>query len=822
MAVSFRSLHSLFVPLAILTIGAQIFSLDRLAQEPLLGLSDREGIIQVIHKGGPAEKAGLRGGDQILAVDGTRVRFPYSASDLLKREGARPHILYLRRGAAGLTLELTPNPPQKEDVAWNLTMAGIVLGTLLMGLIVYLKKQRSVTLTFFGICYGIGILILPPHLPRQETVLLINAVLTDLVSAFLPALFVHFFLLFPARRSILARNPFLVWILYLPSFTLFGLAQITHHVQYFLDIDTIRLSIALGMAADILFMTGIALSLGLFIHAFRRMKIPSLRRRIHVTFIGTLLGITPTLIVYSLHTALPGHTIPGDRWAVVTFIFIPASFGYAIIRHGVFEIDRLIRRSLAVTLLIALVVIIYFGIYTILQGSLPKLTGTPGLTPSLVALILVLVLFSPIRGRFQRLLDRDLPLSPASSDRTAMEFGRRIRSVTIWEELVAEIVDGLSQHLNARSGLLFLPDADGNRLKLSYASGIKLGLLGRFNLSVRVLQAVSSLGSSIVRDDLDAELPFGWLDEKDRLALDQADSRLLVALQGKDRPLGLILLGPRMDGGSYEGWQLGFLDDLAEQGAVALENALFHREAVREVKLKNDLEIAHSLQSSLLPRCPPVIPNAELSGKTIPCQDVGGDYYDFLTPDPEHLILSLGDVSGKGVPGALLMANLQAIFRAEASHTFDPVQLLQRVNRRVCEIRRPDRFISLFCATYEISSRVLRYASAGHPPALVMLKDGTMRRLDLSGLLLGIQPDAEYYEGRISLSSGDLLLSYSDGAIEREGPMGMLGEEGMVKALSRHRQLSARDLLNRLFDEIRYHSAQPLQDDTTLLILKAL
>ena len=822
MAPPLRTLRALLGPLALITAGLQILSFDRLDERPFLGFSESAGSVRTVNDGGPAHGAGLEPGDRILSVDGVEVRFHATASHLLAQDTGGGRLLAVQRGAERLELTLRPVQPSPSEVMWRMAIAAVALGTLLTGLMVHVRKHRPVTLAFFGICYGLGFLLFPPEVPATQGMLLVRSVALDLVSALLPALFVHFFLLFPARRSVLDRTPVLSSVLYIPSIAIFAAVEGVHVAQAVLEMPVWDVLAALEGAVFALFVAGVLFSLVLFARAYRNMNVPTLRRRFHVTFLGTLIGITPTLVVFLLHNLFPHRTIPGDRLAVVTLIFIPASFGYAIIRHGVFEIDRLVRRSLAVTLMTGALLLVYFAVYFVMRGSLDSATGAHGVMLSVLALSFVLLLFSPVRRWLQAVFDSDPVVSPPDGDRTVWDFGRKLRSVLDWGELVQELVDGLVQRLGSRSALFFSADPGGNGLTLAYACGIRLGLLGQARLGGGVLRAVERLGEPILREDLDAELPFGWLEDGDRQGLERIGAQVLAPVKGKDRPLGLLVLGPA-DAGGYESWQMEFLDDLLDQGAMALENAEYHRNALRESRFRYDLQVAKSLQRQLLPRRSPPLPNLELAGQTISCQDVGGDYYDFLLPNPGHLVLCVGDVSGKGVPGALLMANLQAIFRAEAPQSWaEPDRLLERLNPRICEIRRPDRFISFFCATLDLQTRRLRYASAGHPPPFLMRRDGALEELDLSGLPLGIRAETTYSAGEARLFPGDVLLSYSDGAIEREGPRGVMGQEGLARVLARHRHLSARDLLQRVMAEIRYFSTNELEDDTTLLVLKAL
>jgi hypothetical protein len=182
---------------------------------------------------------------------------------------------------------------------------------------------------------------------------------------------------------------------------------------------------------------------------------------------------------------------------------------------------------------------------------------------------------------------------------------------------------------------------------------------------------------------------------------------------------------------------------------------------------------------------------------------VGGDYFDYVQTGDGQLSFAVGDVSGKGIPAAILMANVQALFRAEARSGTEPDQVLDRMNRRLCEIERPDRFVSFFCAILDPATQELRYSAAGHPPPLLVRHDGTVHHLDAGGLLLGIQPDVVYPTGIVRLRPGDLVLCYTDGIPDPYSDGSPFREDQLEEMVRSLRHLTATGLLERLLSRIQ-------------------
>jgi serine phosphatase RsbU (regulator of sigma subunit)/catechol 2,3-dioxygenase-like lactoylglutathione lyase family enzyme len=243
-----------------------------------------------------------------------------------------------------------------------------------------------------------------------------------------------------------------------------------------------------------------------------------------------------------------------------------------------------------------------------------------------------------------------------------------------------------------------------------------------------------------------------------------------------------------------------------------------------ERRAAQELDIAKQVQARLFPQTLPPLKTLEYAGVCRQARQVGGDYYDFLDLGSERLGFVIGDISGKGIAAALLMANLQANLRSQSAIAVDqPQRLLRSVNQLFCENTTDGAFATLFFAEYDDATRRLRYANCGHLAALLLRCNDSIERLESTATVLGVfkRWDCEISETQIF--PGDILALYTDGITESFNDAGeQFGEERLAAALCRDRTLSSDDLLNTIVDKIRQFSPREHQDDITLIVAKSL
>jgi sigma-B regulation protein RsbU (phosphoserine phosphatase) len=239
---------------------------------------------------------------------------------------------------------------------------------------------------------------------------------------------------------------------------------------------------------------------------------------------------------------------------------------------------------------------------------------------------------------------------------------------------------------------------------------------------------------------------------------------------------------------------------------------------------KSELEIAANVQQKLFPRKLHRLASLDYAGHCVPAHEVGGDYYDFLEISDRKIGFVLGDVSGKGVPAALLMANLQACFRSQQPASLEnPAQVLRAVNRHFFESTTADRYATLVFAAYDDATRMVRYVNCAHCPPLLLRASGEIERLDSTATMLGAFARWDCTEAETELRPGDTLLLYSDGVTEAGADTGEdFGDDRLAHALRVNQRLPAQPLVEAIVHDVQEFSGAARSDDVTVVALRGI
>jgi serine phosphatase RsbU (regulator of sigma subunit) len=261
-------------------------------------------------------------------------------------------------------------------------------------------------------------------------------------------------------------------------------------------------------------------------------------------------------------------------------------------------------------------------------------------------------------------------------------------------------------------------------------------------------------------------------------------------------------------------------DEVSRAVEAQRQAAAERREAER--RAAHELEIARQVQARLFPQRLPELESLEYAGACVQTHQVGGDYYDFLDLGQARVSLVLGDIAGKGMAAALLMANLQANLRSQcATAAEQPEQLLRSVNRQFYENTADNAYATLFYSEFDDRTCRLRYANCGHLPGLVVQSDGTVKRLSSTATVLGLFPEWPCRTEELQLCPGDLLAIYSDGITEALSEADEeFGEERLLDVMSRARDQSPPHIVTAVFDEVRHFSGGRQRDDVTLIVAR--
>jgi serine phosphatase RsbU (regulator of sigma subunit) len=256
--------------------------------------------------------------------------------------------------------------------------------------------------------------------------------------------------------------------------------------------------------------------------------------------------------------------------------------------------------------------------------------------------------------------------------------------------------------------------------------------------------------------------------------------------------------------------------------SIILINLLVLLEVADRLSLKGELEVAREIQLAMLPTGTYSAGDAEICGVTRPANTVGGDFYDILPLKDGRVLVTIGDVAGKGSPAALLMALLLAVLRTLVDEDLAPTALVARLNRQICRHSPASRFITLFYAVYTPGSGALTYVNAGQNPPLLRRANGTLERLEGTGVALGMFDESQYTAVDTRVDPGDLLVLYSDGITEAEDPAGRPFEEsGLERLVAARGGESPAVLAPAILRAVEAHARDSrFTDDLTVLILK--
>ncbi len=299
-------------------------------------------------------------------------------------------------------------------------------------------------------------------------------------------------------------------------------------------------------------------------------------------------------------------------------------------------------------------------------------------------------------------------------------------------------------------------------------------------------------------------------------------SLLSVPLLSKNRMIGLITVFNKKEGDGFSNDDQRLLSIIASQSAQVIENARLLKEEQELLKVQQELRLAYDIQTNLLPKEPPKVKGYEIFGKSIPAKEVGGDYFDFIPIDSLRIAFCLGDISGKGMPAALLMSNLQAAVRGQSLVNATVAECVACCNTMLFHNTPPEKFSTFFFGILDIKTHQITYVNAGHNFPFLFSAGQEPRLLEEGDIVLGIMEIFPFKEKQISFGPGDIFVLYSDGiteAICKDGTE--FGEPGLASIIAGNMDVPAGELTDKIIEAVNRHTGDCVQyDDMTLLIIK--
>jgi phosphoserine phosphatase RsbU/P len=656
---------------------------------------------------------------------------------------------------------------------------------------------------------------------------------------------VPFAVYFPERSRIDIKLPWLKWVVLVPAFTCAILElkkQIGRYyfggnppgfIKFMAQAD--RVDNFLGLACVIFYLI-------IMTDKLLSASTEDARRRLRILLVGTGIGLGALLTAFILLPDLGfSPNAPGHIWVAYTgaalFLIAPLALAYVVLVQRAMDVSILVRQGTKYALAKATLLVIQFTLAAVVtyRFLIPLLTQKQipreQLWQAIVFIILIFLIRLGFNKRTQNWLDKKFFREAYDSEQVLNELSDEVRKFTESGPLLQTVAKCVAETLHVTQiGMLLRA---GPRFHLTQAVGHFPGNPDAFALAANS-STIRNLSNTNAPAELYREDPDAWYlmaDELERQTLDDLGTELLLPLPGRNRLMGVMALGPKQSEAAYSKSDLHLLQVLATQTGMALEvselaHSLAHEAAQRE-RVNREIEIAREVQERLFPQEMPHLSGATVAGHCRPAQGVGGDYYDVFPLQDGRLGLAIGDVSGKGISAALLMASLRASLRGVTlDNPRDFAKLMDKVNRLVYEASADNRYATFFFGALDPVTRILDCVNAGHNAPLVLrqMPGGLSQilRVEADGPVVGLLPFAPYSEQSLQLEPGDLLVTYTDGISEAmTHDDEEWGEDRMMAAAAAAREGSADHVLKTIFAQAdKFTAGAPQHDDMTLLILK--
>lgn len=481
----------------------------------------------------------------------------------------------------------------------------------------------------------------------------------------------------------------------------------------------------------------------------------------------------------------------------LSYLLIPLTFAFAILKYRLLDIDLVIRRTLTYSVLSGVTLVIYIALVFVLGNLVVTWFGAKNQTAIIVATLAAGVLFIPLRNRIQQSIDRRFARHKYSYPEALKELLTVAQQEESLESFAQCTVKIVQRALQSRSVVLMMKGNEQSSLAPVASIGLPL------------------TAPALVLEDAQLSKVGEFTHFPPEGSLSAAGLQSAFSIVSGGYLVGVLATGAPIGGGELEPEDVDFLRDASTHITLAVGRLT---DSLDEAEFQQALEI----QQSLLPKELPTFEGIDLAALWQPARTVAGDYYDVLVFDDRHFALCIADVAGKGMPAAMLMSNLQAAVNAIADADLAPRSVCEKVRRVVKPNLSGGKFVTFFYALFDLDAKTIRYTNAGHNAPILVRADGSSLELEGGGPALArLMTSTPYTDASVEFHSGDRLVLFTDGVTEARAPSGEDFGESRLLTIVRDGTGDARALRTEILTAIQQFSAGRLQDDVTLVVVRA-
>lgn len=406
-----------------------------------------------------------------------------------------------------------------------------------------------------------------------------------------------------------------------------------------------------------------------------------------------------------------------------------------------------------------------------------------------------------------------------------MELISKINSNLELDKLLREIMNSAKIIMNSEASSLFLLSDDKTELTLTIPTGpVTADLSGKSIPSDQGLSGwVVQNAKPVVVEDVQSDKRFVG-EMNGNSTFKTRDLICVPLINNKGAVIGALQAINKKDAAQPTDDLVPIFQTMANQAAIAIENAKLQQERIEKELMEKELDVARTIQSGFWPKQVPDIPNYRIAGCSKPAKSVGGDYYDYIPiPGTNRWGFTVADVTGKGVPASLLMATMRASLRSQVENNHSVSESIKKVNKLIFEDSPMDKFITAVYGELDTENHSFKYVNAGHNnPYLLNPEKSILKKLNVGGVMLGIMDGVDYNADSVTLEAGEKLILFSDGIPEAQNKTGeFFSDESFEEWLLEHKSLTPTQMMMNLLKTIEnFSKGKPQSDDITLIIIE--
>lgn len=776
-------------------------------------------VVDQILEGGQADRAGVKKGDIVVSINGGTVidGNTQQAQRLLDQAPTdRPIPYVVERDGNRITLSINLT---KQLNFLKLVVPIVALLWLLVGsMVAFTRPHGRVQQQFFLTgALMIFAFVFPGWLFYSSPIAQVLGLVWGILSVLFFPMWLRFCTTFPVDQEIFrttGRRLLLNSILI--GYVLVMVAMFVQDALGFPLSGTLQqlISFAFLVSATLYFMVGI----WFLFRGYRKLSAPADRRPMRVILIGTILAGLAFAFITILRTTTAGFAFilnPQYLFPLLLLLALPISFGYAIFKYQMMDFRVVLKTTVVYTATMALIAGLYLGVaYAISQG-LGALTQETLQGPvQFVTFIILALLFEPLKRQVQTTIEnRFFPQRRDYSQQLAI-YAEQI-SETVGRIAVAELMaHTLRRALDLRGVYVLIESEIGEfeplakstdfpPLEVEYAAIAELRQLLRESHAIISLETISD---SIL-------LPL------------QEWFSYVVGLYAQGRAIGAVILTRPIGSDSLSSRQMQFISGIVAQGAGSIEVARLYEEELARQRYLEELSTARRIQESLLPTEMPKIPGISISAMARPAQAVGGDYYDVIQLEEGRFLVIIADVSGKGLPASLYMAEFHGMVHVASANHRSPHEILSTLNVHLSKVIARGSFITATMLLFDTARMTVSMARAGHTP-IIRRHGGEIDTLIPGGIALGLGPREIFasalQEYTVRYEPGETFILYSDGVSEAmNGARDEFGEGRLLDLISSFPDSNAEHICTGILRRVEeFRAGAEQNDDVTIVVVR--